>query len=75
MTSAQTPLGVESTLPDHRQLPESDGTFVFAECAGGKNLQEHPQSLFVADRMGAMSTTGYAYATFGYKIKRTSYEP
>ncbi len=46
MTSVQTPLGVESTLPDHRQLPESDGTFVFAERAGGKNLQEHPQSLF-----------------------------
>ncbi|MEH2005018.1 hypothetical protein [Nostoc sp.] len=25
MTSAQTPLGVESTLPDHTQLPEFDG--------------------------------------------------
>ena len=42
MTSAQTPLGIESTLPDHRQLPESDGTFV-------KNLQEHPQSLLLTD--------------------------
>ncbi|WP_442949361.1 hypothetical protein [Nostoc sp.] len=50
MTSAQTPLGVESTLPDHMQLAESDGTFVFAERAGGKNLQEHPQTLFIADR-------------------------
>lgn len=42
MTSAQTPLGIESTLPDHRQLPESDGIFV-------KNLQEHPQSLLLTD--------------------------
>ncbi len=25
-------------LPDHKQLPESDGTFV-------KNFQEHPQSI------------------------------
>lgn len=30
------------TLPDHRQLPESDGTFV-------KNFQEHPQSLLLTD--------------------------
>ncbi len=38
MTLAQsrTPL----TLPDHKQLPESDGTFV-------KNFQEHPQSLLL----------------------------
>lgn len=42
MTSAQTLLGIESTLPDHTQLPESDGTFV-------KNLQEHPQSLLLID--------------------------
>lgn len=42
MTSTQIPLGVESTLPDHTQLPESDGTFV-------KNLQEHPQSLLLTD--------------------------
>lgn len=42
MTSAPTPLGVESTLPDHTQLPESDGIFV-------KNLQEHPQSLLLTD--------------------------
>ena len=31
------------TLPDHTQLPDSDGTFVFAKRAGGKNWQEHPQ--------------------------------
>jgi Uma2 family endonuclease len=42
MTSAQTSLGVEATLPDHTQLPESDGTFV-------KNLQEHPQSILLTD--------------------------
>ncbi|MEH2423382.1 MAG: Uma2 family endonuclease [Nostoc sp.] len=42
MTSAQTPSGIESPLPDHTQLPESDGTFV-------KNLQEHPQSLLLTD--------------------------
>jgi Uma2 family endonuclease len=30
------------TLPDHTQLPESDGTFV-------KNFQEHPQSMLLTD--------------------------
>jgi len=30
------------TLPDHTQLPESDGTFV-------KNFQEHPQSVLLTD--------------------------
>ncbi|MGB8698469.1 MAG: Uma2 family endonuclease, partial [Thermosynechococcaceae cyanobacterium] len=35
MTVAQSPPAL--TLPDHTQLPESDGTFV-------KNFQEHPQS-------------------------------
>jgi Uma2 family endonuclease len=35
------------SLPDHTQLPESDGTFVFAERSGGKNFQEHPQSLLL----------------------------
>ncbi len=38
MTSAQSPSIL--TLPDHKQLPESDGTFV-------KNFQEHPQSLLL----------------------------
>ncbi|MBD2629571.1 Uma2 family endonuclease [Trichormus variabilis] len=32
----------ETTLPDHTQLPESDGTFV-------KNWQEHPQSILLTD--------------------------
>ena len=30
------------TLPDHTQLPDSDGTFV-------KNFQEHPQSILLTD--------------------------
>jgi Uma2 family endonuclease len=37
MTIAQSPA---LTLPDHTQLPESDGTFV-------KNFQEHPQSILL----------------------------
>ncbi|MGF1521236.1 MAG: Uma2 family endonuclease [Leptolyngbyaceae cyanobacterium] len=32
--------GLPRSLPDHTQLPESDGTFV-------KNFQEHPQSLLL----------------------------
>jgi hypothetical protein len=36
MTSAETPFAVGFSLPDHTQLPESDGTFV-------KNFQEPPQ--------------------------------
>jgi hypothetical protein len=31
-------------LPDHTQLPESDGTFV-------KNFQEHPQSMLLTDAL------------------------
>jgi len=42
MTSSKTALGIETSLPDHTQLPESDGTFV-------KNLQEHPQSILLTD--------------------------
>ncbi|MBD1907087.1 Uma2 family endonuclease [Funiculus sociatus GB2-A5] len=42
MTSAETPFAVGFTLPDHTQLPESDGTF-------GKNFQEHPQSILLTD--------------------------
>jgi Uma2 family endonuclease len=38
MTIAQSPPVL--TLPDHTQLPESDGTFV-------KNFQEHPQSILL----------------------------
>jgi Uma2 family endonuclease len=42
MTSAVNPPDFTTTLPDHTQLPESDGTFV-------KNFQEHPQSILLTD--------------------------
>jgi Uma2 family endonuclease len=36
------PPELPASLPDHTQLPESDGTFV-------KNFQEHPQSILLTD--------------------------
>ncbi|HBL11029.1 MAG TPA: hypothetical protein DD379_06415 [Cyanobacteria bacterium UBA11162] len=42
MTSIINPLPLLKKLPDHTQLPESDGTFV-------KNFQEHPQSILLTD--------------------------
>ena len=42
MTLAKSPNPIITTLPDHTQLPESDGTFV-------KNFQEHPQSVLLTD--------------------------
>jgi Uma2 family endonuclease len=42
MTQATNPHYIPTSLPDHRQLPESDGTFV-------KNFQEHPQSILLTD--------------------------
>ncbi|MGB7441640.1 MAG: Uma2 family endonuclease [Coleofasciculaceae cyanobacterium] len=42
MTSTANSLTPTTTLPDHTQLPESDGTFV-------KNFQEHPQSILLTD--------------------------
>ncbi|MGB8701957.1 MAG: Uma2 family endonuclease [Thermosynechococcaceae cyanobacterium] len=42
MTSATPETTAALTLPDHTQLPESDGTFV-------KNFQEHPQSILLTD--------------------------
>jgi Uma2 family endonuclease len=42
MTFAADPSTHPVTLPDHTQLPESDGTFV-------KNFQEHPQSILLTD--------------------------
>lgn len=45
MTSATNPSTVLTPFPDHTQLPESDGIFVFAKRAEGKNWQEHPQSI------------------------------
>lgn len=41
MTATQSEFTLK-TLPDHTQLPESDGTFV-------KNFQEHPQSSLLTD--------------------------
>ena len=41
----QTPIKID-LLPDHTQLPESDGTFV-------KNFQEHPQSLLLTDSIAS----------------------
>ena len=49
MTSATNPSTALTPFPDHTQLPESDGTFVFAKRAGGKNWQEHPQSILLTD--------------------------
>ncbi|QSJ14398.1 Uma2 family endonuclease [Nostoc sp. UHCC 0702] len=37
-----TPETLPTKLPDHTELPESDGTFV-------KNFQEHPQSILLTD--------------------------
>ena len=42
MTLAKSPNPTITALPDHTQLPESDGTFV-------KNCQEHPQSVLLTD--------------------------
>jgi Uma2 family endonuclease len=42
MTSATPATTPALTLPDHTQLPESDGTFV-------KNFQEHPQSILLTE--------------------------
>ncbi|NET62400.1 MAG: Uma2 family endonuclease [Symploca sp. SIO2E6] len=47
MILAKSPKPTTIALPDHTQLPESDGTFVFAERAVGKNFQEHPQSVLL----------------------------
>jgi Uma2 family endonuclease len=48
MTIATSPTPNRPTLPDHTQLPESDGSFVFAQRAGGNyNFQEHPQSILL----------------------------
>ena len=42
MTFTLDPSSDRVTLPDHTQLPESDGTFE-------KNFQEHPQSILLTD--------------------------
>ena len=42
MTARVPGASAKLTLPDHTQLPDSDGTFV-------KNFQEHPQSVLLTD--------------------------
>ncbi|BCL34008.1 hypothetical protein NSMS1_04550 [Nostoc sp. MS1] len=49
MSETLADIDVPPQFPDHTQLPESDGTFVFAQRAGGKNFQEHPQSIIITD--------------------------
>lgn len=41
--------GLPASLPDHTQLPDSDGNFVFAERAAGKNFQESPEGDLLMD--------------------------
>ncbi|WP_353929348.1 Uma2 family endonuclease [Okeanomitos corallinicola TIOX110] len=49
MTLAK-PADIDIThLPDHTELPESDGTFVLAKRTVGQNFQEHPQSILLTD--------------------------
>ncbi|RUT00452.1 hypothetical protein DSM106972_075800 [Dulcicalothrix desertica PCC 7102] len=43
-----------SPFPYHTQLPDEDGTFVFTQCAEGKNFQEHPQNLILTDSIGSV---------------------
>ena len=35
--------GLPASLPDHTQLPDSDGNFVFAKRAAGKNFLRTPR--------------------------------
>jgi Uma2 family endonuclease len=44
MATVTAPQSVGQGLPDHTQLPESDGTFVH-------NFQEHPQSMLLTDSL------------------------
>jgi Uma2 family endonuclease len=47
-------LDFPTQLPDHTQLPCEDGNFVFAKRAGGKNFQEHPQSILLTDSINSV---------------------
>ena len=42
-------LSLSVGLPDHTQLPDSDGIFVLAKRAGGKNFQEPPEGDLLTD--------------------------
>ncbi|MBC5798209.1 Uma2 family endonuclease [Sphaerospermopsis sp. LEGE 00249] len=53
MTLAK-PADIDIThLPDHTELPESDGTFVLAKRTVGQNFQEHPQSILLTDSINS----------------------
>ncbi|HBL12549.1 MAG TPA: hypothetical protein DD379_14320, partial [Cyanobacteria bacterium UBA11162] len=54
MTETLTQIDLPPSFPDHTQLPEEDGTFVFAQRAVGKNFQEHPQSILLTDSLGSV---------------------
>ncbi|MEA5549913.1 Uma2 family endonuclease [Anabaena cylindrica UHCC 0172] len=49
MSETLADIAIPPQFPDHTQLPESDGEFVFAERAEGNNFQEHPQSIIITD--------------------------
>ena len=55
------------SFPDHKQLPESDGTFV-------KNFQEHPQSIVltssIAPILEKLHPDGRYCQTFNAKISK-----
>lgn len=54
---SSTPSALGSTLPDHTQLPESDGSFV-------KNFQEHPQSIILTDSIKPVLQTRHPEANY-----------
>ncbi len=41
--------GLPTSLPDHTQLPDSDGKFVLAQRAGSQNFQEPPEGDLLTD--------------------------
>ncbi len=47
MTFTADPPYTQTSLPDHTQLPESNGQFVLAKRTVGQNFQEHPQSILL----------------------------
>ncbi len=49
MTTSKERTVITPPFPDHTQLPDEDGTFVFAKRTVGQNFQEHPQSIILTD--------------------------
>ncbi len=54
----------ETSLPDHTQLPESDGTFVLAKRTVGQNWQEHPQSILLTDSIQPVLQKLYPHSQY-----------